>query len=161
MAVLIREARAKDLHAICVLGQEINRVHHEAWPQVFVPPSDPHHDASHWEQSIAKPDATAFVAEQSGQVVGFITVSLAKESSPLLQPMHVARIGSVCVSASLLRHGIGRSLMARVEQWAHEHDASDILLNVWAFNAEALRFYEGLGYAVRWHGMGKMQSRAA
>jgi GNAT superfamily N-acetyltransferase len=161
MTIEIREATPDDLHAICVLGQEVNRLHHDAWPQVFAPPSDPRHDASHWQQSVAKPDATAFVGEQAGQIVAFITVSLVAESNPLLQPMQVARVGSVCVSASLRRHGIGRSLMARVEQWAHERGAGDIRLNVWAFNAEALRFYEELGYAVRSHGMGKVLSRAA
>jgi GNAT superfamily N-acetyltransferase len=158
MTMLIREATAQDLHAICLLGQEVNRLHHDAWPRIFAPPTQPAHDASHWQQSIAKPDATTFVAEQSGEVVAFITVSLAVESNPLLQPMRVARIGSVCVTASVRRHGIGRALMARVEQWAHERAAADIWLNVWAFNAEALRFYESLGYAVRSHGMGKLSS---
>ena len=50
--------------------------------------------------------------------------------------------------------------MARAEQWAHERGGSDILLNVWAFNAEALSFYEGLGYAVRSHFLGKVLARA-
>ena len=161
MALVLREATAEDLPAICVLGQEVNLLHHEAWPQVFAPPSEPGRDAAHWQQSIAKPDAAAFVAEQSGQVIAFITVSLVAESNPLLQPMLVARVGSVCVSAQFRRGGIGRSLMARVEQWAHERGASDIRLNVWAFNAEALRFYEELGYAVRSHFLGKVLSRAA
>jgi ribosomal protein S18 acetylase RimI-like enzyme len=161
MALVLREARAEDLPAICVLGQEANLLHHEAWPQVFAPPSDPSRDAPHWQQSIAKPDAVTFVAEQSGQVIAFITVSLVTESNPLLQSVLVARIGSVCVSAQFRRHGIGRSLMARTEQWAHERGARDIRLNVWAFNAEALRFYEGLGYAVRSHLLGKVLSRAA
>src|SRR5688572_21247856 len=115
MTVVIREATAEDLHAICVLGQEVNRMHHEAWPQIFAPPSDPRHDASHWEQSIAKPDATTFVGELSGQVVAFITVASVTESNPLLQAMCVVRIGSVCVSVQHRRHGIGRSLMARAE----------------------------------------------
>jgi GNAT superfamily N-acetyltransferase len=161
MTVVIREATAEDLQAICVLGQEVNRMHYEVWPQIFASPSDPRHDASHWEQSIAKPDATTFVGELSGQVVAFITVASVTESNPLLQAMCVVRIGSVCVAAQHRRHGIGRSLMARAEQWARERNAGDIRLNVFAFNAEALRFYEELGYAVRSHLLGKTLSRAA
>ena len=161
MTVVIREATAEDLHGICVLGQEVNRMHHEAWPQVFAAPSDPRRDASHWEQSIAKLDATTFVGELAGQVVAFITASSVTESNPLLQAMLVVRIGSVCVSAQHRRHGIGRLLMARAEQWARERGAGDIRLNVFAFNAEALRFYEELGYAVRSHSLGKVLSRAA
>ncbi len=161
MALVIREAGAEDLPAICVLGQEVNHLHHQAWPQVFAPPSDPSRDAPHWQQSIAKSDAATLVAEQSGQVIAFITVSLVTESKPLLQPMAVAHVGTVCVSARLRRQGIGRSLMSQAEQWAHERGARDILLNVWAFNAEALLFYERLGYAVRSHLLGKAVSRAA
>jgi ribosomal protein S18 acetylase RimI-like enzyme len=161
MTAVLREARAEDLPVICALGQEINLLHHDAWPQVYAPPSDPSRDAPHWQQSIGKLDATTFVAEQSGRVVAFITISLVTESNPLLQPMQVARVGSVCVSAQLRRQGIGRSLMAQAERWAHERGAGDIRLNVWAFNAEALRFYDELGFAVRSHFLGKVLSRAA
>lgn len=161
MTVVIREASAEDLPAICVLGQEIGRTHYEAWPQVFAPPSDPLQDAVHWERSIANPNAAAFVGELLGQVLGFITVSAFLESSPLLQPMRVARIGSVCVSAQHRRHGIGRLLMARAEQWGRERGAGDVGLNVWAFNAEALQFYEELGYTARAHFLGKVLSGAA
>lgn len=130
MARVLREATAEDLPAICVLGQEINLPHHEAWPQVFASPADPSRDAPLWEQNIGKPNAAAFVVEQSSQVIAFITVSLVTESNPLLRPMLVAHIGSVCVAAQFRRHGIGRSLMARAEQWAHDRGAGDILLNV-------------------------------
>ena len=75
--------------------------------------------------------------------------------------MLVAHVGTVCVLARLRRQGIGRSLMSQAEQWAYERGARDILLDVWAFNAEAQRFYERLGYAVRSHLLGKMGSRAA
>jgi ribosomal protein S18 acetylase RimI-like enzyme len=160
MTIVIREATAVDLPAICVLGQEVNRLHHEAWPQIFAAPSDPNHDAPHWQQSIANPDAVAFVGEQAGQVVAFITVFSATESSPLLQPVHFARVGSVCVAVHLRGRCIGRSLMQSAEHWALQRGASYIRLNVWAFNEAALQFYEELGYEPHSHILGKELSGA-
>jgi ribosomal protein S18 acetylase RimI-like enzyme len=159
MTVAIREATAADLPAICVLGQEVNRMHHEAWPRVFAAPSDPHRDAPHWQQSIANANATTFVGEQAGQLVGFITVSLVTESSPLLQASQLARVGTVCVAAALRGRGIGRVLMHRAEQWALQRGASYLRLNVWAFNEAAQRFYEELGYGVHSRILGKELSR--
>jgi GNAT superfamily N-acetyltransferase len=161
MTSAIREATPEDLSAICVLGQEVNLLHHEAWPQVFAAPSDPSHDAPHWQQSIANPNATTFVAEHSGRVIAFITVFFVTESGPLLRPTPFARVGSVCVAAHQRGGGIGRALMAQAERWAIERGASDIRLNVWAFNQAALRFYEELGYGVRFHSLGKAFHRAA
>jgi ribosomal protein S18 acetylase RimI-like enzyme len=151
----IREATADDLPAICVLGQEVNLLHHEAWPRVFAAPADPDRDAPHWRQSISSASATTFIAEQSGNAIGFITVFLADDPSPLLQPGRIARIGSVCVTAPHRGQGVGRALMAQAECWAFERGAQDIRLNVWAFNEAALRFYDELGYGVRSHVLGK------
>jgi ribosomal protein S18 acetylase RimI-like enzyme len=161
MTQAIREATAEDLPVICVLGQEVNLLHHEAWPQVFAAPSDPSRDAPHWQQSIASPNATTFLAEHSEQVIAFITVFFVTDSSPLLQPTPFARIGSICVAAQVRGRGIGRALMAQAERWAFERGATDLRLNVWAFNQAALRFYEELGYEVRLHSLGKALSRAA
>jgi GNAT superfamily N-acetyltransferase len=160
MTEAIREATVEDVPAICLLGQEINFLHHEAWPQIFAAPSDPSRDAPHWQQGIAGPNAATFVAEPLGQVIGFITVFFVIDSGPLLQPTPFARVGSIGVAARQRGHGIGRALMARAERWAFERGATDIRLNVWAFNQAALRFYEELGYDVRLHSLGKALSRA-
>jgi GNAT superfamily N-acetyltransferase len=37
--------------------------------------------------------------------------------------------------------------MEAAEAWAREHGATRLVLNVWEFNAGALRFYETLGYS--------------
>jgi GNAT superfamily N-acetyltransferase len=69
--------------------------------------------------------------------------------------MRYARVGSVCVSERLRGQGIGGLLMAQAEQWACERGATDMRLNVWAFNSKALQFYAELGYAIRSHYLGK------
>ena len=151
----LREATPDDLPAICVLGEAVNALHHEAWPQVFAAPGDPMRHAAHWQQSIAAEQATIFVVERAGRVLGFVTVGVQQDNHLLLQATRYARIGSISVAADCQGQGLGRRLMNAAEAWVRQRGAPDIRLNVWAFNQRALALYEDLGYEVRSQVLGK------
>jgi len=89
---IYREAAESDLSAICALGEEVNAVHHRAFPEVFASVGEVDRDAAHWMSSIGKQDATTFVAEESGSLVGFVNVSIITESHSLLQPMRLVEL---------------------------------------------------------------------
>ena len=153
--IAYRAATEADLPAVCVLGQVVNLLHHQAWPQVFAPASAPERDKPHWRQCIAGEGSMVFVAESSSELVGFVTVSVVTESHSLMQPVRYARVGSICVQESMRGKGVGGRLMAQAEGWALEQGAADIRLNVWAFNQPALALYKELGYEVRSLSLGK------
>lgn len=154
--VTYREAIRSDLRSICILGQEVNAIHHAAWPEIFAPSGDPARDDDLWLKTISQPDATTFVAEVAGAVVGFVNISFVeKESHPLLQPLPVAKVGSVGVASAHRGQGIGREHMSRAESWAHAKGARHVLLNVWSFNVRASNLYRELGYEIRSCSMGK------
>jgi ribosomal protein S18 acetylase RimI-like enzyme len=88
-------------------------------------------------------------------VIGFVNATIVIESHSLLQPFKFARVGSVSIAANSRHRGIGRQLMSMVEHWAAAQGASDVRLNVWAFNGPARHLYEELGYEVRSLLMGK------
>src|SRR5262245_48191864 len=138
---LYREASQADLAPICRLGQEVNVLHHEAWPHIFASPGDPMSHASHWQQSIAAEQSTTFICEREGTVVGFVTVFIVQDTSPLLQSVRYARVGSICVAQEHWGQGIGSELMRHAERWAQQRGVSDLRLHVWAFNERALRLY--------------------
>lgn len=141
---------------MCVLGQEVNSIHHAAWPDVFAPSSDPLRDAVLWAEAIGQPSATTFVAETAEGVVGFINIFFVeRDKNPLLQPISFARLGSVGVAQAHRGKGIGMELMRHAEAWATSRGARHITLNVWAFNARAVELYRELGYEVRSFSMGK------
>lgn len=150
-----REALAEDLPAICELGEVVNRLHHDAWPQVFVGPGDPQRHRAHWQSSVGTERATTFVCERQSRVVGFVTVHLAQDPSSLLQPLPYARIGSISVAPDHWGQGVGRGLMQAAEAWARQRGVTDLRLHVWDFNQRALRLYAELGYEVRSHTLGK------
>jgi len=150
-----RDANAGDLRAICTLGQEVNTAHQAAWPDVFAPPGDMESQEALWRQGIGAPDATTFVAESDGQVIGFVNVFVVNDKNPLLLPVTTARLGSVGVAKAHRGQGIGTELVRRAEEWAAGRGAVRITLNVWTFNERAVELYRELGYEVRSQTMGK------
>lgn len=156
--ITYREASSTDLESICALGNEVNAIHHTAWPQIFAPNGSIERDQAFWAKSIETPGNAAFLAEQAGQIIGFITITLVDETGSLMQTMRYGRLGSVCVTASHQGQGVGRTLLAMAEQWAASHSAVDIRLQVWSFNERAVALYEELGYSIRSHILGKRLS---
>jgi len=154
--LLYRRATPDDLLAICELGQQLNSLHHQQRPDTYAPATENFaRDSTHWRPYIDGENRATFIAEQAGRTIGFITVQVTQFSSPLMQPQRIARVGSVCVDERIRGQGIGRALMQCAQTWAIEHNAVDLRLTVWAFNAPALRLYEELGYEMRAFEMGK------
>ena len=52
----------------------------------------------------------------------------------------------MAVKFSARRRGIGRKLVDAVIRWAENRGLSEVELNVYAFNAEALASYRDLGF---------------
>jgi ribosomal protein S18 acetylase RimI-like enzyme len=112
-------------------GQEVNAVHHSAWPDVFVPYGDAARDEVLWSEAIGEDSATAFVAEAAGEVIGFVNISFVfRDPTPLLQPVSFARVGSVGVADVHRGRGIGKDLMRQAEAWTASRGARHIVLNV-------------------------------
>ena len=153
-----REATKTDLPAICMLGEEVNSLHHVAWPHIFASIGLPLRDLEHWSKSVERENATTLVAVEAGIIAGFVTISVVTETHSLLQPLRYARVGSVGVTASLRGQGIGTKLMALAERWARERGALDLRLNVYTFSEHALQMYKELGYEVLSHSMTKRLS---
>lgn len=152
---LYREALPEDLPAICRLGEEVNTLHHDAWPHIFAASADPMQHAAHWQQSIGGVKSTTFVCEETGRLVGFVTVFIAHDASPLVHPTPYARVGSISVTRDRQRAGIGKALMQHAEAWARQRGVTDLRLHVWDFNRNAMALYAALGYDVRSHVLGK------
>ena len=152
---IIREANEADLDSICALGEEVNSIHHEAFPGHFAGPGAPDRDRAHWRSSIDREDSTSFVADEDTAILGFVTTIVTTQSHPLLQPVIFGHVGTVCVAASARARGVGATLMRQAEAWCKQRGASELRLNVWAFNEPALAMYRGLGYELRSHSFAK------
>lgn len=151
----IRAAVAADLPRMCALGEQIQERHAQAWPQLFAP-VEANREEPFWRSWIERPDHAAFVAMRGETIIGMVTASVSTQAVSILRPIRVCFVSTVVVEATERQKGVGRALVGEIERWARDNGAADIRLNVYAFNAEATRLYENLGYAVRSHTMGKL-----
>ena len=71
------------------------------------------------------------------RIVGYGGIAVSGES---------ADIHNVAVLEEFRRQGIARRLMARLERWAKDQGAKEILLEMRVGNSEARPLYESLGY---------------
>lgn len=143
----IRAAVVDDYDGICALFEEVDALHRAALPGVFRVSGGAVRERDFVEGMISDPAVGLFVAEDGGVLVGLLHVVLRMPSSfPILVPRRFVVIESVVVAGAYRRQGVGRALMDAAQAWATAQGATEIELNVWAFNREAIAFYEGLGY---------------
>jgi len=80
-----------------------------------------------------------FTVEADGEDAGWLWIGPSSDASSWW-------IWDIEVHEAFRRHGIGRAAMLLAEDVARSQDASAIRLNVFAYNADAIRLYDDLGY---------------
>ncbi|MFN1581720.1 GNAT family N-acetyltransferase [Vibrio rotiferianus] len=141
----IRPATPDDLNALFDLNKQINELHHLHAPQAFVAPSE--EDRTFLINMLADEERLFLVADEDQQVLGFITATITQnETISFLIKDPICRIGTIVVDENQKSKGVGRALMATVEQWARESGAIQVRLEVMEFNRDAQQFYDRLGF---------------
>nr|WP_236754813.1 GNAT family N-acetyltransferase [Aeromonas caviae] len=141
----IRKATEQDIDAILALNRQIGQLHFEQVPEVFCPPSP--EDRAFLLGAIADEARLFCVALVAGEVAGFLIARIdLNESVPFLSKLPVCRITTVVVDERLRSRGIGRALIAHGDQWGKARGASQLRLEVMAFNERARALYERLGF---------------
>jgi ribosomal protein S18 acetylase RimI-like enzyme len=90
---------------------------------------------------------TILVAEDAGQVVGFVCVLARVPSDEIVElEREFAYITDLVVLELYRQRGIGSQLIAAAEQYARSHGATRMRIGVLAANNAAHRLYQQLGY---------------
>lgn len=148
MKITVREAISKDCEQLCELSRQALELHSKAHPEVFC-----NQDSTAFRdficEALGNENAVILCAEDAGRIIGTAHVSV-KESPdiPVMVRRRFAVIENVVVREGFRHMGVGRALMAHAHNWALSKGVSRVELNVWAFNKDAIRLYEKLGYEV-------------
>ncbi|MEO1060897.1 MAG: GNAT family N-acetyltransferase [Actinomycetota bacterium] len=139
MTVVVRPAEPSDGRAVLELAHRL---------EIGVAPwRDPAAVAAAvrgWvEESLIDGRTTAFVAEDGGEVVGFVSVSPTEHFAGERD----ADVGELIVAEDAERRGVGRALLERAESWAADAGFRCITLTTGAANTVARSFYAASGYA--------------
>ncbi|HEY3340708.1 MAG TPA: GNAT family N-acetyltransferase, partial [Anaerolineae bacterium] len=148
MAYSIRRASADDIDDLCLLFHTLDRLHHEALPDVVnLAPLEEPIQRDYLLSTFDTEGAAMFVAEAAEKMLGAVLVLCrGTRDIPVLVPRRLAMIEKLIVRDDARRRGIGKALLQAAQQWAAEQGATQVELNVWEFNKEAIRFYQREGY---------------
>lgn len=90
-----------------------------------------------FETSIRRTDAEIFVADDGGRVVGELGIEVAGYG--------VAEFGMMVATDGRGR-GIGSALLQAAIDWARQHGAHKVALQVWPHNEAAIALYRKFGF---------------
>ena len=132
MGIAFRPARVEDAPGLVGLVEELGY------------PSTPEEVGRRLGLIVAAPDHRVFVAEEDGEVLGWVHVqeflSVAADPAGL--------ITGLVVATGERKRGIGRALMALAEEWGRERGLATMRLRARTVRKGAHAFYRSMGYVV-------------
>ncbi len=140
----IRSATTEDAEAI---GQ----VHVRSWqaayrgqiPDRVLERLDPEARGRMWRSILSGQDQSTWVAEDEGQVAGFVHLSKTRDKDD--DPSRVAEVTAIYIDPDRWRQGIGRELFKRGMDRAQELGFVELTLWVLKTNSGPRAFYEAMG----------------
>jgi GNAT superfamily N-acetyltransferase len=145
--ITLRRADRRDLPVLGRLGATLVRVHHAFDSDRFLAPQGDVEEGYAWflATQLDDPDVVIFVAERSGQPVGYVYAGLEPMSWKELRGP-AGFIHDVVVDASARGRGIGRALVEQAATWLEERGSPRVMLWTAAQNAGARQLFSKLGF---------------
>jgi len=143
----IRQATPADSSLLSSLCMDVQRLHAEHHPHIFKTPQNADFAAEFFDEMLADPAATIYIAEENEQALGYILCKMIeREEGPFTYPNRFLHIDQISVRPDRQGQGVGMALMDQVEKLARELGVSKIQLDSWDFNTKAHTFFEALGF---------------
>jgi ribosomal protein S18 acetylase RimI-like enzyme len=147
MPFTIRLAQPADLAALGRLGATLMRTHYEFDRQRFLSPGEGSAEgyASFLGSVLRDTDNVVFVAEDEGEIVGYVFAALEPMSWKELRGP-AGFIHDLVIDNRARRRGIATQLMQTAMTWLREHGAPRVVLGTAAPNAIAQALFRRLGF---------------
>lgn len=142
----IREATEKDIPGIMRLLVQVNDIHAEGRPDIFIKGLTKY-DEEGLRKILDNPETPVFAAtDVAGNMAGYCFCIVEDHSGYVnLKPIKTLYIDDLCVDKSLRGNHVGQRIFEHVKEYAKANGFYNITLNVWTCNPGAQRFYETLG----------------
>lgn len=143
---MIREATMNDLDRVNDMRRQVNELHVAGRPDVFRAGfCDELRDRA--AVFIGAEDKALLVCERNGELVGFASIQyIRRPQSPYNNAREFCHVEEFGVDEAHRRQGVGRELFDAIRERARAEGLPSVELDMWEFNADALKFYESLGF---------------
>lgn len=146
---MIRKVKVEDYERVKNLVKQVHNIHVEKRPDMYTNAEPMPLD--YFNQIIsADNDKMMYVYEENDKIIGLAELSI-KESNPIpiIKHRKTLIIEDIVVDSEYRKQGIGKEIYNYILSVATERNVDDLELNVWAFNENAIKFYESLGMTVK------------
>lgn len=142
----IRPVEPGDEAAIARLWQALSDYHVRLDPRLPIPVKGAaERYAARLVERRADPTSRAYVAEVSGEVVGYALGAVVDLHPDLFRRVESGYIADIYVDARHRRQGLARALVAALRDWFVSCGVTHIEWQVAAANTAGLRFWEAIG----------------
>lgn len=143
---MIRTAKEKDLPRIMDLLHQVNDVHAEGRPDLFVK-GHTKYATEELSKIITGPNTPVFVyTDYTDTLLGYCFCIVQDHTAEKhLAPIKTLYIDDLCVDSECRGQHIGSKLYSFVKDYAKSNGFYNITLNVWSENPGAIKFYENIG----------------
>jgi ribosomal protein S18 acetylase RimI-like enzyme len=143
----IRSATPKDRLTLSALCRDVQNLHAEHHPQVFKMPQSDDFALGFFDEILATPEFTAFIAEEAGYPLGYILCrTVDRPENAFTYLMRFLLVDQISVRPDAQRRGIGTALLKKAEDHARELGLGKLQLDSWDFNLEAHACFEKFGF---------------
>lgn len=145
--LVIRRASAGDLPALGKLGASLLRAHYGFDPQRFMAPRGDPESGYAWflGTQLKEEDVAVFVAERSGNVIGYVYAGMEPQSWKELRET-AGFIHDVVVAPEAQRTGVASALVEAASEWLRSIGAPRVMLWTAEKNDPAQRLFTRLGF---------------
>ncbi len=145
MSYIIRPAEKKDADQIAELLVGILKLHADGRPDIFRD-CGAKYSSEDVSAMIDDPSKRIWVADDMGNVLGYLISVIQTHDGHVMSERTVLWIDDLCIAPDRRRSGIGEALVSCAVEFARSSNYSGVELNVWAFNTNAVSFYEKQGF---------------
>lgn len=147
--IQVRRATVADAEEIGRLHAALQSYHAEALPTFFKQPTDEAFPPSSVAALLEEPLNLFLLAEIDGAVAGYLYADIRPaEETPMTHRVERLWIHQLVVAPERRRQGVGTALLDAAKSYAAAQGIHTLALSIWAFNREALRFFEAQGFEV-------------
>lgn len=142
----VRYAKREEMEAVNRLRRSVSELHAQGRPDIFRA-GFCEELQRHAYDAFASEKADVIVAEIDETVCGFALVQyIDRPASPYCCACRFYHIEEFGVDAAYRRRGAATAIMEFCRREAEKKGFARLELDVWAFNAEAMKFYEAIGF---------------
>lgn len=145
---MIRKANKKDCEKLVSLIYQVHQLHYEHRPDIYI-------EGNPWKKEdlecmMKDKNILNLVYEEDNKIKGLlIAIQKNTKTNSITKERTIYFIDDIVVDNEFKRQGIGTKLYEYLINMAKENKVDAVELNVWAFNSDAVKFYESLGMSVK------------